>query len=82
LPKLHGGKRGDKAFLRSVRRCSAVAMPGLRFPERAQRAVLWRLWKAPFVARKGKGPTIVPITIKSGNCDFDFVTKRIISETS
>jgi len=31
--------------------------------------------ESPFVARIGKGPTIVPITTKSGNCDFDFVTK-------
>jgi hypothetical protein len=46
LPKLHGGKRGEQALLCRVRSAAALAMPGLRFRERAHREILRRLWKA------------------------------------
>jgi hypothetical protein len=43
LPKLHGRKRGDEAFLCPMRVAAAVALSGLRVPERAHSEVLRRL---------------------------------------
>jgi hypothetical protein len=43
LPKLHGRKRGDEALLCPMRVAAAVALSGLRVPERAHSEVLRRL---------------------------------------
>jgi hypothetical protein len=43
LPKLHGRKRGDEAFLCPMRSGAAIALPGLRVRERAHSEVLRRL---------------------------------------
>jgi hypothetical protein len=52
LPKLHGGKRRDKAFLRRVRCAAAVSLPDLRLRQRARRQVLRRLWQTDGHSRR------------------------------
>jgi hypothetical protein len=46
LPKLHGRKRGDETFLCPMRVAAAIALPGLRFRERAKGQVLRRVRQA------------------------------------
>ena len=72
LPELHGGKRGAATLLCRVRGVAPLALPSLRFRERAHCEVLRRLRKnllgAPLLRlRQPRRPHLAPMPLNAAS---------------